>query len=399
MGGAQPLAVTLNDGVAICVEVDASRIERRIAHRYLDVQCRLGRRRAAAGRRGTRRRGRPLSIGLLGNAAEVVPDLLARGAAIDIVTDQTARTTRWPTCRSGVAFDDWDARDEGPCRLHQPGPRVDGPALRGDGRLRRTRAPRCSTTATRCGPRPARRLRPGLRLSRASCRPTSGPLFCEGKGPFRWAALSGDPADIAATDRAVLDLFPDDEPLPRWITRGPGTRRLPGPAGADLLAGVRRAAPGGLRFNDMVAQRRAQGARWSSAATTSTAGRSRRPTARPSPCWTAPTQSPTGRCSTRWSTSRQRRELGVDPPRRRRRHRAARSTPDRWSCVDGTAAGGREGRAGAHQRPRHGCDPARRRGLRRGREVATARDVRVPMREADGIGGRALPRPTTSVTA
>ena len=79
------------------------------------------------------------------------------------------------------------------------------------------------------------------------------PLFCEGKGPFRWAALSGDPADIAATDRAVLDLFPDNDHLQRWIRAAQEQGRLPGPARADLLARLRRARRAGLRFNEMVA--------------------------------------------------------------------------------------------------------------------------------------------------
>ena len=122
------------------------------------------------------------------------------------------------------------------------------------------------------------------------------PLFCEGKGPFRWAALSGDPADIAATDRAILDLFPGNEPLARWIRMAAGEGALPGPARADLLARLRRAAPGRAARSTSWSPAARSRRRSCSAATTWTAARSPRPTGRPRRWPTAPTRSPTGRC-------------------------------------------------------------------------------------------------------
>ena len=128
------------------------------------------------------------------------------------------------------------------------------------------------------------------------------PLFCEGKGPFRWVALSGDPADIGATDRAVLEEFPDNEPLARWIRMASDRVAFQGLPARICWLGLGERARMGARFNDMVASGQLAGARSSSAATTSIADRSPRPTGRPRPWPTAPTPSPTGRCSTPWST-------------------------------------------------------------------------------------------------
>ena len=253
MGGAQPLAVTMAGGVAICIEVDASRIARRIAHGYLDTEAadldealRL-----ATEARDARR---PLSIGLLGNAAELVPELLAMGAPIDVVTDQTS--------------------------AHDPLAYL--PAGR-----RRSRTGASSPSATRrASPTRAREsmarhveamvgfmdagaevfdygnsIRAEAQLGgydRAFDFPGFvpayiRPLFCEGRGPFRWAALSGDPADIAATDRAVLELFPENEALARWIRMAGEKVHFEGlPARICWLGhGERHLA--GLRFNEMVA--------------------------------------------------------------------------------------------------------------------------------------------------
>ena len=130
------------------------------------------------------------------------------------------------------------------------------------------------------------------------------PLFCEGKGPFRWVALSGDPADIAATDQAVLDEFPDDEGLARWIHLAGERVAFQGLPGPHLLAGLRRAPPPGPALQRDGAHRARCRRRSSSGATTSTRARWPRPTGRPRPWPTAPTPSPTGRCSTPWSTPR-----------------------------------------------------------------------------------------------
>ena len=213
MGGAQPLAVTMNGGVAICVDVDESRIRRRIEQRYLDVAADSLEHALDLAAEAKRAR-RPLSIGVLGNSADVVPELLAGGAEIDVVTDQTSAHDPLAYLPLGIAFEDWHERaHHRPGRLRQGRAGVDGPSRRGDGRVPAAPAPRCSTTATTCAPRP----RPA---GYADAFEFPGfvpayirPLFCEGKGPFRWAALSGDPKDIHATDRAILDLFPENESL------------------------------------------------------------------------------------------------------------------------------------------------------------------------------------------
>ncbi len=252
MGGAQPLAVTLNGGVAICVEVDASRIERRIAHRYLDVRADSvdDALRLADEARSARR---ALSIGLLGNAAEVVPDLLARGAAIDVVTDQTSAHDPLAYLPRGIAFDDWDAeRRKDPAGFTE--------------RARESMARHCEAMVgfADAGAEVfdyGNSLRAEARLGgfdRAFDYPGFvpayiRPLFCEGKGPFRWAALSGDPADIAATDRAVLDLFPDDEPLRRWITAAQERVAFQGLPARICWLGYGERHLAGMRFNDMVA--------------------------------------------------------------------------------------------------------------------------------------------------
>jgi urocanate hydratase len=217
MGGAQPLAVTMNDGVAICIECDQSRITRRIEHRYLDVQADSldHALQLAVEARDARR---PLSIGVLGNAAELVPALLEQKAPIDVVTDQTSAHDPLYYLPVGVAFEDWAAeREKDPAGLTE-----------------RARESMARHVEAMVGFQDAgaevfdygNSIRDEARkggFSRAFEFPGFvpayiRPLFCEGKGPFRWAALSGDPADIAATDKAILELFPDNERLHKWIT-------------------------------------------------------------------------------------------------------------------------------------------------------------------------------------
>src|SRR5579859_2553755 len=216
MGGAQPLAVTMNGGVAICIECDPSRIARRIEHGYLDEQAgdiddALRRAVGAAGS------GTALSIGLLGNAADVVPALLRMGAPIDVVTDQTSAHDPLTYLPRGVAFEDM-----APLRAEDP-----------DGFTRRARESMAAHVEAMVGFADAgaevfdygNSIRGEAELAgygRAFAFPGFvpayiRPLFCEGKGPFRWAALSGDPKDIAVTDAAILDLFPGNEALARWI--------------------------------------------------------------------------------------------------------------------------------------------------------------------------------------
>src|SRR5438046_317367 len=216
MGGAQPLAVTMNGGVAICVECDASRIARRIEHGYCDVAADDlddALRRAEAARDA----GEALSIGLLGNAADVLPALLARGAAIDVVTDQTSAHDPLTYLPRGVAFED------------MPALRAEDPA----GFTARARESMAAHVEAMVGfadggaevfdyGNSIRGEAPLGGYQRAFAFPGFvpayiRPLFCEGKGPFRWAALSGEAADIATTDAAILDLFPGHAALARWI--------------------------------------------------------------------------------------------------------------------------------------------------------------------------------------
>jgi len=218
MGGAQPLAVTMNDGVCLCVDVDSTRLQRRVDFRYLDewtddLDDALQRVLAAKKER------RALSVGLLGNAATIFSELLRRGVEVDIVTDQTSAHDPLSYLPEGIDLNDWhDYADKKPVEftdrarlsmakqveamvgfMDQGAEVFDyGNSIRGEAQL---------GGYTRAFEFPG--------FVPAYIRP----LFCEGKGPFRWVALSGDPQDIARTDQAVLELFPDNEALRRWITK------------------------------------------------------------------------------------------------------------------------------------------------------------------------------------
>ncbi|MET8003982.1 urocanate hydratase [Nonomuraea glycinis] len=252
MGGAQPLAVTMNGGVAICVDCDPRSVTRRIEHRYLDVQASSLEEalRLAYEARDARR---PLSIGVVANAAEALPDLLARDAEIDIVTDQTSAHDPLMYLPAGVAFEDMATeRDKDPA-----------------GFTERARASMASHVEAMVGFKDGgaevfdygNSIRGEAKLAgyaRAFDFPGFvpayiRPLFCEGKGPFRWAALSGDPADIAATDRAILELFPDNEPLARWIRKAEEKVHFQGLPARICWLGYGERDLAGERFNDMVA--------------------------------------------------------------------------------------------------------------------------------------------------
>jgi urocanate hydratase len=252
MGGAQPLAVTMNDGVAICIDVDASRIQRRIEHRYLDVSTDSMDEalRLAVEARDARR---PLSIGLLGNAASLEPQLLVHDAPIDIVTDQTSAHDPLSYLPIGVEFDDWH----------------DYAARKPEEFTGRARASMARQVAAMVGflDRGAEvfdygnSIRGEAKLAgynRAFDFPGFvpayiRPLFCEGKGPFRWVALSGDPADIARTDQAVLDLFPENTSLRRWITMAQERVHFQGLPARICWLGYGERDRAGLAFNDLVA--------------------------------------------------------------------------------------------------------------------------------------------------
>ncbi|MEU0628183.1 urocanate hydratase [Streptomyces sp. NPDC005989] len=252
MGGAQPLAVTMNDGVAICIDCDPRAIERRIEHRYLDVRADSLEHalQLATEARDARR---PLSIGLLGNAAELLPRMLAEGAPIDIVTDQTSAHDPLSYLPLGVGFDDMASyAAEKPADFTQraresmarhveamvgfmdAGAEVFdyGNSIRGEARL---------AGYDRAFDFPG--------FVPAYIRP----LFCEGKGPFRWAALSGEASDIHRTDKAMLELFPENESLHRWIKMAGERVHFQGLPARICWLGYGERDRAGERFNDMVA--------------------------------------------------------------------------------------------------------------------------------------------------
>ncbi|WP_308192543.1 urocanate hydratase [Nocardioides sp. CFH 31398] len=252
MGGAQPLAVTMNEGVAICVEVDPARIARRIEHRYLDVEARdLDHALELATEARDARR--PLSIGLLGNAAEVFPALLERKAPIDVVTDQTSAHDPLSYLPVGVPHEDWhDARDRDP-----EGFTKDAQASMAAHVRAMVEFADAGAEVFDYGNSIRDEARKGG-YDRAFEFPGFVPAyirpqFCEGRGPFRWAALSGDPADIAATDRAVLELFPDDEKLRRWLTMAGEKVHFQGLPARICWLGYGERHLAGLKFNEMVA--------------------------------------------------------------------------------------------------------------------------------------------------
>jgi urocanate hydratase len=252
MGGAQPLAVSMNGGVAIVVEVDPHRIRRRLDTRYLDVVAddlddALARAEAARADR------HPLSIGLLGNAAEVLPRLAAMGAPVDIVTDQTPAhdpLSYVPAGLSPAEADELRARDPAGYTA----------------RARESMARHCEAMVAFMDTgvevfdygNSLRREAELGGFARAFDYPGFlpayiRPLFCEGKGPFRWAALSGDPADIGATDRAVLREFPENEALARWIRLASDRVAFQGLPARICWLGYGERDRMGLRFNEMVA--------------------------------------------------------------------------------------------------------------------------------------------------
>ncbi|MGA8256710.1 MAG: urocanate hydratase [Nocardioides sp.] len=252
MGGAQPLAVTMNDGVAICVDVDQARITRRIEHRYLDEQADSVED-AVARAVAARDARRPLSIGLLGNAAEVFPRLLEMGAPIDVVSDQTSAHDPLSYLPIGVAVDDWaDAAARDPAGFTKDAQASMAAHVRAMVEFQDRGAEvfdygNSIRDEARKGGYDRAFEFPGFVPAYIR------PLFCEGKGPFRWAALSGDPADIAATDRAILELFPDNERLHKWITMAGERVAFQGLPARICWLGYGERHLAGLRFNEMVA--------------------------------------------------------------------------------------------------------------------------------------------------
>ncbi|MCP9275326.1 urocanate hydratase [Mycolicibacterium arenosum] len=252
MGGAQPLAVTMNEGVAICVDVDESRIDRRIAKRYLDVKA-TDLDDALARAVEARDAKRPLSIGVVGNAAEIFPALLDRNAPIDIVTDQTSAHDPLSYLPLGVALEDMKALSEkDPAYFtEQAQASMAKHVAAMVGFLDKGAEVFDYGNSIRDEARKAGYDRafdfPGFVPAYIR------PQFEEGLGPFRWAALSGDPKDIAATDRAILELFPDNQHLKRWITMAGERVEFEGLPARICWLGYGERHRAGLKFNEMVA--------------------------------------------------------------------------------------------------------------------------------------------------
>jgi urocanate hydratase len=252
MGGAQPLAVTMNDGVAICVDCDPARITRRIEHRYLDVQADSLEHAVelAVEARDARK---PLSIGVLGNAAEMFPALLEMDAPIDVVTDQTSAHDPLSYLPVGVSFAEWhDAAKRDPEGFTKDAQASMAAHVRAMVEFQDKGAEvfdygNSIRDEARKGGYDRAFEFPGFVPAYIR------PLFCEGKGPFRWAALSGDPADIAATDRAILELFPDNERLHKWITMAGERVAFQGLPARICWLGYGERHLAGLKFNEMVA--------------------------------------------------------------------------------------------------------------------------------------------------
>ena len=246
MGGAQPLAVTLNGGVCLIVDVDPERLHRRVEHRYLDEAIM----RAVTAKNERRAR----SIGIVGNAAEIFPELLRRGVPIDIVTDQTSAHDPLSYLPIGIELDDWAeyaekkpeeftdraresmaAHVQAMVEFKDRGAEVFdyGNSIRDEARL---------------GGYDRAFEFPGFVPAYIR------PLFCEGKGPFRWAALSGDPKDIEVTDQAVMKLFPDNDRLQKWMRGAREKIAFQGLPARICWLGYGERDKAGALFNDLVAR-------------------------------------------------------------------------------------------------------------------------------------------------
>lgn len=252
MGGAQPLAVTLNEGAVLIVDVDESRLARRVEHGYLDeyttdLDAAIARVVAA------KEAGEALSVGVVGNAAEVFPELHRRGLPIDIVTDQTSAHDPLAYLPVGIPFSQWRAEAE-----RDP-----------EGFTARARASMAAHVEAMVAFQDAgaavfdygNSIRAEAKLGgfdRAFEFPGFVPAYIrpqfeEGRGPFRWAALSGDPEDIRKTDRAIAELFPEDTALHRWLEKAGEKVRFEGLPARICWLGYKERHLAGLRFNEMVA--------------------------------------------------------------------------------------------------------------------------------------------------
>ena len=255
MGGAQPLAATMAGASMLAVECDPMRIERRLDTGYLDRAADSLDEALRVIDQACRDR-RPVSVGLLGNCAEVLPEIVRRGVKPDLLTDQTSAhdplngylPAGW-TLERGTQ----DAAERAG-RGRQGREAVDRRSRSGHAASCTRGACRRSTTATTSARWPMTRASARPSTFPASCPPTCGRCFAKGIGPFRWAALSGNPEDIYRTDAKVKELLPDDPASAQLAGHGPPADPFPRSAGEDLLGGVEDRARLGLAFNEMVAR-------------------------------------------------------------------------------------------------------------------------------------------------
>ncbi len=251
MGGAQPLAVTMNDGVALVVEVDESRIQRRLATRYVDVMTDNLHDALDQVQRALEA-GQARSIALLGNAAEVFPALAQAGVVPDIVTDQTSAHDVLSYIPMGLSLDEADAlRTDDPAEYERLS--MQSMAVHVEAMLAFQRA---GSVVFDYGNNLRQRA---FDAGVANAFDYPGfvpafvrPLFCEGKGPFRWVALSGDPRDIEVTDRIVADLFPENESLHRWLQMAQARIAYQGLPARICWLGYGERDKAGLAFNEAV---------------------------------------------------------------------------------------------------------------------------------------------------
>ncbi len=252
MGGAQPLAVTMNGGVALCVEVDETRIQKRLDTRYVDVMSRSLDEALLMAEKAMKAK-QPLSIGLLGNCAEVIPEIARRGVKVDVLTDQTSAHDPL----RGYIPKGYSLKAAAELRAKDPKKYVDlamkSIALHVEAMLKIQKSGAATfdygnnirTMAFKQGVKKAYDF-PGFVPAYVR------PLFCEGKGPFRWAALSGDPKDIAVTDAAIRELFPKDRHLNHWLDMAAEKVHFQGLPARICWLGYGERHLAGLRFNELV---------------------------------------------------------------------------------------------------------------------------------------------------
>lgn len=253
MGGAQPLAITMNEGVGIIVEVNQEKIERRIKTNYLDTWTdELDEALDEAFR--YKEKGEPISIGLLGNAADVYPELVKRGIKPDVVTDQTAAHDELNGyLPAGISYEQaLELRERDPDRYIRMSFASMVRHVEAMIRLKEMGAVVFDYGNNIRGQAETGGLEGALSSFPGFVPAYIRPMFCEGKGPFRWAALSGDPEDIYRTDQAILDLFPEDETLARWIKRAQAEVTFQGLPARICWLGYGERAQAGLCFNELV---------------------------------------------------------------------------------------------------------------------------------------------------